>query len=175
MYKKNVLIYTKYITESINMGAFSSWGSTFNTLGHINNALGTLNNYLDMKNTGATTGQALINSAANGAVGAARVEIASERYDRTGSMSGHLVNTLAGYGNTASNVNGAIGLLLSDPSTYHGMFGGCCHNFFVGGPAVFAPPPMFGTMVTPTFAGPVVSTFGPMPGPYFGGGMGFWC
>ncbi len=157
------------------MGAFSSWGSTFNTLGHINNALGTLNNYLDMKNTGATTGQALINSAANGAVGAARVEIASERYDRTGSMSGHLVNTLAGYGNTASNVNGAIGLLLSDPSTYHGMFGGCCHNFFVGGPAVFAPPPMFGTMVTPTFAGPVVSTFGPMPGPYFGGGMGFWC
>lgn len=154
------------------MGAFSSWGSTFNTLGHITNGLGTLTNYLEMKNSGASTGQALTNSAANGLVGAARVEIASERYDRTGSMSGHLVNTLAGYGNTQSNVNGAIGLLLSDPSTYHGMFG-CCNNFFIGGPAMFAPPPMFGTMCTPTFAGPVVSTFGPMPAPY--GGFGFWC
>ena len=155
------------------MGAFSSWGSTFNTLGHITNGLGTLANYLEMKNTGATTGQGLVNSATNGLVGAARVEYASERYDRFGDMTGHLVNTLAGYGNTQSNVNGTIGLLLSDPATYRGMFG-CCNNFFMGGPAVFAPP-VFGSMVTPTFAGPVVSTFGPMPAPYFGGGFGFWC
>ncbi len=155
------------------MGLFSSWSSTFNTLGHLNNALGTFNNYMDMKSMGATTGQALTNSAANGLVGAARVEVASDRFDRTGSLSGHFVNTMAGYGNTASNINGTIGLLLTEPSTYRGMFG-CCNNFFVGGPAMFAPPPpMFGTMCTPTFAGPVVSTFGPMPAPY--GGFGFWC
>lgn len=160
------------------MGLFSSWGSTFNTLGHINNALGTVNNYMNLKEQGATTGQALVNSAVNGTVGAARVEIASERYDRTGNMSGHVINTLAGYGDTASNVRGSIGLLLSDPSTYYGMYGmghHCCtNNFFMTGPSVFAAPMMYGTMCTPTFAGPVVSTFGPMPGmPYMGGG--FWC
>lgn len=158
------------------MGLFSSWGSTFNTLGHINNTLGTVNNYIDLKNQGATTGQALANSAVNGTVGAARVEYASERYDRTGSMSGHVVNTLAGYGNLRSNVNGAIGLAMTDPSTYWG----CRPNFFMGGGmrmpyspfgcSAFTPMPM----ALPMFGGCGCNSMPFVRGSYFMGG-GFFC
>lgn len=113
--------------------------SSFNyTLSNINAILGSTLSYVDEKQAGDKSGAAEVNFGFNVCNGLLRNAGAEYFRRHTGSYLGYTINSLAGYGNAASNYYGSMGLLglsmMTNPFRFFGgcspMFGiGCCNNF----------------------------------------------
>lgn len=138
-------------------------------LSNANALMGSALGYVDAKNRGANTGDALMGFGFNVMNGAIRNEAAKDIRDRSGSYLGYAVNSAAGYGTPEANYRGTMGLIgasmLTSPfgifgcgySPYMmpsmiygggmGMWGGsffgggcgCNNAFMFGGPTLFGP------------------------------------
>ncbi|MFQ8625014.1 MAG: hypothetical protein ACLSA2_00255 [Candidatus Gastranaerophilaceae bacterium] len=113
-------------------------------LSNVNALMGSTLGYVDAKNRGANTGDALMGFGLNVMNGAIRNEAAKDIRDRTGSYLGYAVNSAAGYGTPEANYRGTMGL--------------------IGASMLTSPFGIFGCGYSPYM----------MPSMIYGGGMGMW-
>ena len=114
-------------------------------LNHLNGFLGGVNNYLDVKNYGGTTGQAVASGAMTWGLNAGRVEMAEGMRQDYGTYSGHLVNNMFGWSSPMSSFGAYPGLLMTGMA--HHMAGsgfGCGMPFMFGMGFGMCGPSMFG-------------------------------
>lgn len=142
-----------------------SLSNTIYALSNINAILGSTTGYLNDKQNGVPTGNALSNMGLNIMHGAVRNAASRDIQQSTGSYLGYAVNNIAGYGNPVANYQGTVGtmgaLMLSTPFSIFGcnpfmtsslygcgpfgggywntgfFGGGCCNNYGFYGPSMF--------------------------------------
>lgn len=123
--------------------------NTIYALSNMNAILGSTLGYVNDKQSGVSTGNALSNFGTNIMNGAFRNAVSRDIQQTSGSYLGYAVNSAAGYGNPVSNYQGTVGTIgaamLTSP---FGIFG--CNPY----------------MMTSSIYG-----CGPFGGGYLGGGM----
>ncbi|MBD5402717.1 hypothetical protein HDR58_07965 [bacterium] len=125
----------------------NSYANTIRTWSNINCGLASGVSFLEQKNQGVNTWDALTNLSINLGNGIMRNEVAYEM-QRFGNPLGNYVNSFAGYGTPQANITGTLGLMSS-----------------------FSPWMTFNSPFCSYMMGPMSM------GPYCGmnSGLGFWC
>ncbi len=113
----------------------SRFADTMSLWGSINCGLASAVSFINAKNNGVPTTNALADFAGNMANGIGRNMWAADMY-KHGNPSGFMINSMAGYGNPYSNFVGTMGLMACSPPMFFGcmpymspcmpMYGGCC-------------------------------------------------
>ena len=143
----------------MSINGVNSWIFGLNSL---NAGLGGLNNYLDAKNAGASTGDAVASGTTTAALNFGRVAVAESMRQDYGNYMGYAVNNLAGWNGPQSNAVGYAGLFGV------GMMQQMMRPYGFGNPFGMCGGTMFGS---PMMMNPYM-----MPGMgMFGGGFGFYC
>lgn len=96
-------------------------------LSNLNALMGSAANALEGKKNGDDWGTSIMNFGLHTMTGGVRNAVARDIYNQTGSSIGHVINGLAGYGNTEADKKGMQGLfgasMLTNPWFGGGFFG----------------------------------------------------